>query len=287
MQVVSPCCFCVDCRVKTMRKHGLCTVHSLALANISVMQVAVVWLLHLFNSPVKVGECLCLTRGCPTLSLAFSANSVVFPAKSASQLGSVTVHLKRGCAISLFFCCLFDVHFQFSVPLVNCEAVQWVSPPSPSLVGQIVRQQDLRCPFLVISGGNECYHNPLSLFPSLALSLSVPCQNHLKSLSAACCRSFSHVLKHVLLVFFSLPVLPICASIPLCFLFWLAFSTPVALCSPLFSVACLVAFLWSGTLCGWLDCQGWCARKASAHQKHTGSWGCGASLEPLRSGSWG
>lgn len=62
-------------------------------------------------------------------------------------------------------------------------------PSIPSLVGQIVRQQNLRCPFLVISGGNECYHNPLShsILPSLSLcftlSLSVPCQASEKPLS--------------------------------------------------------------------------------------------------------
>lgn len=36
-----------------------------------------------------------------------------------------------------------------------------------------MRQQDLRCPFLVISGGNECYHNPLSRSFILALSLAL------------------------------------------------------------------------------------------------------------------
>lgn len=61
--------------------------------------------------------------------------------------------------------------FCISGKLFGCRVSK---PYIPSLVGKIVRQQDLRCPFLVISGGNECYHNPLTL--SFPRSLPVPCQ---------------------------------------------------------------------------------------------------------------
>lgn len=63
-------------------------------------------------------------------------------------------------------------------------------PSIPSLVGQIVRQQDLRCPFLVISGGNECYHNPLSYSVLHSLSLYVPCQPCVKPLCSSLLQRF-------------------------------------------------------------------------------------------------
>lgn len=52
----------------------------------------------------------------------------------------------------------------------SCEAVEWVKPSISALVEPIVRQQNLRCPFLVISGESKCYHNPSP--PSFLLSLS-------------------------------------------------------------------------------------------------------------------
>lgn len=61
-------------------------------------------------------------------------------------------------------CCLSPAHFQFSIYLLNCGTAGASKPSIPSLVESIVRQQDLRCPFLVISWGNECYHNPPSWF---------------------------------------------------------------------------------------------------------------------------
>lgn len=72
------------------------------------------------------------------------------------------------------------VSFFFYIPgkLWSC----WVSRPSIScLVVQIVRQQNLRCPFLVISGESECYHNPsLCLhFSSSLLLFRVNCLSFL------------------------------------------------------------------------------------------------------------
>lgn len=63
-----------------------------------------------------------------------------------------------------------------------------VSKPSvPFLVGQIVRQQDFRCPFLVISGGNECYYNPLSLSFPRSLPLNHLCSLALKFYTTLFC----------------------------------------------------------------------------------------------------
>lgn len=215
-------------------------------------------------------------------------NTLVFPSKSAPLLGSEIMQIKRGCVISLFSWLFVRSTFPFfciSGKLWGC----WVSKPSiPSLVGQIVRQHDLQCPFLVISGGNECYHNPLShSFSSLSLSLSVPCQPSEKPLCSPAWTFYSCSI--------AWPINHSLAPLPLnlcqLYLYAFCFDWPfqrLLHCAPApFSMAWLVVLLWSGTQCGWLDCQGWCARKASAHQKHTGSWGCGASLEAPWLGSWG
>lgn len=132
--------------------------------------------------------------------------------------------------------------FCISGKLWSCS----VSKPSvSSLVGQIVCLQDLRCPFLVISGGSECYHNPsLSLFPSLSHSLFPV--DHLKSPSAAWCKSFIYVLQHDLVVLLLFPFLYICASHTLCVLLWLFFSVHVALCSPPlhYGLPCGLTVVW-------------------------------------------
>ena len=136
---------------------------------------------HLAKSPIKS----CLTRGCPAPSFAFTKQCgfplLVWIRNSTNK--------KRMCHLIIFLMFVRNTFpfFCISGKLWGCG----VSKPSiPSLVGQIVRQQDLRCPFLVISGGNECYHNPLSNSHSLSLFAV----NHLKSPSAAWCRSFIRAL---------------------------------------------------------------------------------------------
>lgn len=120
-------------------------------------------------------------------------------------------------------------------------------PSNPFLVGQIVRQQNVRCPFLVISGGNECYHNPLPhsflLYPACcSLSMNeAPLQSDVKVLD---CFSFQ------------LSICTLLAPLPLyvfyCTLFAFCFDWPFQslLLQPPISMACLVVLLWSGTLYG-------------------------------------
>ncbi|MED6259739.1 hypothetical protein ATANTOWER_029619 [Ataeniobius toweri] len=72
--------------------------------------------------------------------------------------------------------CLSAGRFHLSVSLANLETDAVSKLSFPFLVEQIMRQQDLRCPFLVISGGRECYHNPSFLPPHpspFTLSLSL------------------------------------------------------------------------------------------------------------------
>ena len=134
-------------------------------------------------------------------------------------------------------------HFHISVSLVNCEAVGVSKPSISSLVKQIMRQQDLRCPFLVISGGSECYHNPLSC--SLLSPLFLSPLSHLYFPSVAyICTTLSSLLC-------------ICASI---LLFYWPFYAPVALCPPSSSLwPSLWPSLWS--YCGLALCLGdWTVR---------------------------
>lgn len=165
---------------------------------------------------------------------------------------------KRMCHLFIMLpCCLSPTHFHFSASLVNCEAVG-VSKPSNPFSGGAVRQQKLRCPFLVISGGNECYHNPHSLTLSSPLLLSVPCQPPVELLCSVVQRLFTKLLS----IFIVRPsICPPLAPLRLCqcqyallffplllLCFDWPFSVPVALHIPLLSMACLVVLLWSGTL---------------------------------------
>lgn len=98
---------------------------------------------------------------------------------SPSGLPHIDAANKSMCHLLIFqACCLSPAHFQFSIYLLNCGTAGASKPSIPSLVESIVRQQDLRCPFLVISWGNECYHNPPSWFCFLAslCSLSAICK---------------------------------------------------------------------------------------------------------------
>lgn len=154
--------------------------------------------------------------------------------------------MKRMChLIILLVCGLSAAHLCLSVSLVvNCETAAVSKPSVPSLVESIVRQQDLGCPFLVISGGNECYHNPLSCS---FLPLSAIYKTLLQPGAQVLTTVFCPPLALLLLVF--VPVYS-------CFLFWLASSAPVALCSPLSS---LWSALWS--YCGLAVCVGdWTVR---------------------------
>lgn len=128
-----------------------------------------------------------------------------------------------------------------------------------------MRQQKLRCPFLVISGGNECYHNPHSLTLSSPLLLSVPCQPPVKLLCSVVQRLFTKLLSIFIV---RLSICPPLAPLPLCqcqytFLFFLllllCFDWPFQCLLLCISPSSLWPALWS--FCGLALCAGdWTVR---------------------------
>lgn len=221
---------------------NLCTLHNWALININV-----VW----------VCPCGFISVCCRHRALVLTGIFLYTVWFSPSGLPHIDAANKSMCHLLIFqACCLSPAHFQFSIYLLNCGTAGASKPSSPSLVESIVRQQALRCPFLVISWGNECYHNPLlvllpyvSLFPV----------SHLQSLSLAWSRI---PLFSLFLAPLTLYLCNYCAAF-----IWTGLFSFCCILPPLCLMASLVVLMWSGTLCGWLDCQAWSARRASAHQK--------------------
>lgn len=126
-------------------------------------------------------------------------------------------------------------------------------------------QQDLGCPFLVICG-SECYYNSSLYFPSP--SFSVPL-SHLDDTPVGS-------TLHFCLYLYCPACSPSSVYMSVFVDIFCRFDFPfnVHYGPTPFALPFLVALLWFGGL----DFQGWCAKKASAHQKHIGLQGCGASL---------
>lgn len=215
----------------------------------------------------------------------------MFPLKSAPQLGSVSVTVQAKYVVSsnyfpgLLFVSSTFPFFCISVKLQSCLR----KPSNPFLVGQMVRQQNLRCPFLVISGGNACYHNPLPHSFLLSPACCTLSMNKAPLQSAPWCKGFIPCFS------FHLSICTLFATRPLyVFYYTLAFCfdwpfQSLLLQPPhlfLYGLHCGITVVWHSVLVIGLSGM-MCKEKASAHQKHTGLWVCGTSLEPQWSGNWG
>lgn len=126
-----------------------------------------------------------------------------------------------------------------------------------------MRQQNLRCPFLVISGEGECYHNPSPLLLPLLASLLLLPVSYL---------TFSP--QNDANVQLSCPTLYLCH-------FFVVFTGRCK--SSLGTLPVSVASEKSGTALRWcLDRQARCARKSLGSSERVDFEVVGASLEPPR-----